>query len=156
MKLVFEPFRPEDFPEYKNWYKDGDLNQRLGPMDDDWLKHILKEADGMEYAVRSNGDMIAVVGFKMPTKEHPAHYLTDLAVNPAMRGSGIGSAVVQELIRLHPGTWKTFVDEKNEDAKRFFERNGWKCISQKPDTDGMWEMASAPLRQDFGGQAGSA
>lgn len=38
--LDFKAFKKEDYPEYYSWFKDPDLNNRLGPMKEEgeaWL-----------------------------------------------------------------------------------------------------------------------
>ncbi|MBI3336260.1 GNAT family N-acetyltransferase [Candidatus Peregrinibacteria bacterium] len=141
MNLQFSTFRVEDFPEYKSWYDDAELNKRLGPMDDEWLSHIMSERDGCEYSIFRDRELVAVTGLTFPTIEHPYYIVTDLAIKPHLRDQGIGSAILHELMRLHalqPGqSWKVFVDIKNPKAKLFFEKNGWICESETPDKHGM-------------------
>lgn len=144
MNVRFTKFTAEDFPEYKAWYEDAELNMRLGPMDDAWLDHILTENNGCQYSVFCEKELIAVIGILFPNPEHPAYYITDFAIKPALRNQGIGSEVLLELVKLHPlkrgETWRMFIDERNPRAKIFFERNGWNCVSEIPDEHGMVMM----------------
>lgn len=139
--LRFSTFTTKDFSEYKAWYEDAELNKRLGPMDDQWLDHVLHETDGCEYSVFRGKELVAVVGIKFPDPTHPAYYITDFAIKPHLRNQSIGSSVLRALIKLHkrkPGqSWKAFVDVRNSGAKSFFEKNGWICASETPDEHGM-------------------
>lgn len=138
MFLRFSKFQKEHFPEYKSWFEDAELNMRLGPMDDAWLEYVTRETDGCQYSVFCGEELIAVVGIKYPTAKHPEYYLTDFAMKPALRSKGIGSKVLRELLRMHSDRhWKAFVDVRNPRAKTFFERHGWACVSNEPDTHGM-------------------
>ncbi len=141
MKLRFSKFKEEDFLEYQSWYEDADLNQRLGPMDEKWLQHVMKATDGCEYSVFLDRELVAVVGIKFPNPQHPAFYITDFALKPHLRSQGIGSSVLRELLMDYPSSdWRVFVDVKNPRAKLFFEKNGWVCLSGTPDGDDMFEL----------------
>ena len=141
MTLLFSKFTKKDFPEYKAWYEDAELNMRLGPMDDAWLEHVMNETDGCQYSVFHDKELVAVIGFKFPDSKHPAYFITDFAMKPNLRNKGIGSEILHELIKQHPlkprQTWKAFVDIRNPRAKTFFEKNGWVCLSETPDKHGM-------------------
>jgi ribosomal protein S18 acetylase RimI-like enzyme len=141
-ELRFTPFRSEDFAEYKRWYDDADLNAHLGPMDESWLQAVLHENNGREYAVFSGSELIAVVGIKFPTPEHPSHYITDFAIKPHLRSKGIGSQVLRALLKMYPHHtgWRSFVDAKNLRAQKFFRSNGWQEVSEEPDDHGMVEL----------------
>ncbi|PIR52225.1 hypothetical protein COU77_01755, partial [Candidatus Peregrinibacteria bacterium CG10_big_fil_rev_8_21_14_0_10_49_16] len=104
----------------------------------------LRETDGCQYSVFRDGELVAVVGIKYPTEKYRYYCITDVATKPSLRGQGIGSEVLKELIS-HPylqkvHTWRSYVDKKNPKAKEFLERNGWMCIKDTPDEDGMWVM----------------
>ncbi len=145
MEFVFSTFKREDFPEYLSWYADAELNLHLGPMkeDDEWLHAVMNETDGCHYSIFDGKDLLAVVGVIFPDVEHSAYFITDFAIKPIHRGKGIGSIVLDELIRLHPlkvgQKWKAVIDVKNSKAKRFFEKNGW-ISSEMPDEHGMFML----------------
>ncbi len=141
-KLRFKKFEAQDFPKYKSWYQDADLNKHLGPaVDQEWLDSVMSQTDGCHYSVFLNGNMVAVLGIKFPHPKHPSYYLTEIAIKPSLRNRGIGSQVVEKLIKMHrlkPGqSWKTFINNKNSGAKRFFEKMGWVCQSNRPDKNNM-------------------
>ncbi|MBI5156355.1 GNAT family N-acetyltransferase [Candidatus Peregrinibacteria bacterium] len=144
MKIHLAKFKEADFPEYKSWYKDADLNLRLGPMDDEWLEHVTKATDGSQYSFFRDEELIAVVGIKFPNNQYPAYYITDFAMKPGLRGQGIGTEVLSELIKQHvlepDQTWRAFIDVKNPKAKIFFEKNGWACTTNEPDEHGMFML----------------
>jgi ribosomal protein S18 acetylase RimI-like enzyme len=144
MGLVIAQFTKKDFPIYKDWFEDTELNTRLGPMDDDWLEYVMNQVDGCQYSVFDENKLVAVIGIILPDEKHPAYYITDFAIRPDLRGKGVGSEVLRSFLKqfpLKPGqTWKTFVDTRNPRAKTFFESNGWVCQSEFPDKDGMFEL----------------
>ena len=43
-------FNIDDFPIYQSWFRDPELNQQLGPMDETWLKHIISDKTGAQYS----------------------------------------------------------------------------------------------------------
>lgn len=141
MNLKLVPFERAHFPEYKSWYKDVELNTHLGPMDDEWLEHVLDDEHGCEYSVVQEEKMVAVVGITFPVPDHPYYFLTDLAVHPNSRGTGIGSKALQLLMQKFPlqegETWRVVINQQNTKAQSFFEKNGWQLISNEPDEHGM-------------------
>lgn len=149
--LIFLKFKAEDFSEYKSWYKDAFLNRELGPINNKWLEHVLKETDGCEYSVFRGNELVAVVGIKYPTEKYPDYYLTDLAMKPDLRNQGIGSEVLNELMRLHPlksrQSWKAVVNVRNIKAAGFFKKHGW-TVSNKPDEHEMLAMQYIESDQD--------
>lgn len=141
--FTFSAFKAEDFDEYKSWYADALLNKELGPMDDDWLKHVLHAKDGCEYSVFRGTELVAVIGIKYPVETYPDFYLTDFAIKPDLRYQGIGSQILSELMTLHPckpgQVWKGFINARNTKAIVFFRKNGWN-VADTPDKDGMLLM----------------
>src|SRR5215470_3735472 len=101
-ELQFCKFAQEDFPEYKSWYVDPELNRQLGPIDDEWLAYVLNEQDGVEYSIFRDQELVAVLGIKLPDEKRPDYVVTDLAVKPSLRGQRIGSRTLQKLFELHP------------------------------------------------------
>jgi putative acetyltransferase len=58
-------------------------------------------------------------------------HMEALFVDPAWRGSGIGAALVQHGLTLHP-QMTTDVNEQNDQAVRFYERMGFKQTGRSP------------------------
>lgn len=85
--------------------------------------------------------MIAVVGILFPDADHSAFYITDFCVKPDMKNKGLGSMVLAEILKMHQSKqWRAFIDENNPQALQFFQKNGWKLISNEPDEHGMIEV----------------
>ena len=63
-KLEVQIFRKQDFPEYLSWFKDPDLNKRLGPMEaeDEWLQYVLNDQGGSTYSIFQNKNLVSVIG----------------------------------------------------------------------------------------------
>ncbi len=110
-------------------------------MDQEWLDCVMAETNGYHYSVFLEGELVAVLGIKFPDSKHPDFHLTDITVKPDLRNKGIGSQVLDELLKRHllkPGqSWKTVVNINNPKAKSFFEKNGWVCVSKRPDKNSM-------------------
>lgn len=58
-------------------------------------------------------------------------HMEALFVDPARRGTGIGAALVQHGLTLHP-KMTTDVNEQNDQAVRFYERMGFKQTGRSP------------------------
>ena len=133
MQLQFSKFKAQDFPEYKSWYQDEELNRQLGPMDEEWLNAVLTEKDGIQYSIFHNENLVAVVGIKYPMKNYPFYCITDIAVHPQQKRKGIASHIIQQLIQLHPlkkgETWRAYVTPDNKSAQAFFDRMSWQQIT---------------------------
>lgn len=89
------------------------------------------------------GDPAAPVGFAYLTlrpsayTDGPLVQLEELYVVPARRGAGVGTALVQELLRraraLGCGEVHVGVDEVDADARRFYERHGFSNLEAGTD-----------------------
>ena len=148
MVLKFIEFTAADFPEYRSWYEDPELNKHLGPpIDQEWLDYVMAWSDGCEYSVFDVGELVAVVGIWFPTAEHPTYTISDLAVKPQLRGRGIGSQVLADLMTLHKlssgQSWAAYVHVSNPRAKSFLEKHGWLCKCEVPDEHGMLHLTFA-------------
>lgn len=58
-------------------------------------------------------------------------HMEALFVDPALRGNGIGAALVKHGLALHP-KMTTDVNEQNDQAVRFYERMGFKQTGRSP------------------------
>ena len=58
-------------------------------------------------------------------------HMEALFVDPACRGTGIGAALVQHGLALHP-KMTTDVNEQNDQAVRFYERMGFRQTGRSP------------------------
>lgn len=127
--LVVRRFAADDFPTYRAWYADALLNQHLGPMDDEWLAHVLADTEGEQWAVLSNGALVTVIGLT-PDATNSAWVITDLAVDPARRGQGWGrralhAVLAQPALRTRHH-WRAYVAQDNPQAQAFFDALGWR------------------------------
>lgn len=140
--MNMQKFQPKDFKTYQSWYEDEIIMMHLGsPPDKEWLDYILKDKAGAQYCFFEKEVLIAVIGIIFPDKKHSHFYITDIAVNPQLRGQGVGKSVVKKFIKMHPleqgQSYKAFVDIENKAAQLFFEKLGWYCESRTPDQDNM-------------------
>ncbi|MEB4614072.1 GNAT family N-acetyltransferase [Leucobacter sp. M11] len=132
--LRLRPFRREDYPWYRAWYDDAELDAQLGPMDEEWLTAVLTESTGeqlvaVETAGPRAGEPAAVVGIVWGIPEHPEHTISDLAVCPALRRTGVGQRVIAALAEHRFGAPArgliAYVDPDNPGARAFFAGLGW-------------------------------
>ena len=137
MLLHLTPFTTQHYPTYRAWYSDPTLAKVLGYVDEEWLHYILTDNKSREYAALQDGQLVGVVGLELP--EATAHHIaiTDIAVHPERRRSGIGTQILQQLPRVitpRPGGgWLAYVDRHNDAAQRFFARNGWSASNEAGD-----------------------
>ncbi|WP_217895928.1 N-acetyltransferase [Leucobacter sp. 7(1)] len=122
---------PADWPWIQDWFTDERLNAELGPLDVEWLEYVLADPGGVELVVTDPAAPqvpLALVGVVWATAEHP-HTITDLAVSPALRGSGIGRRALAAVLSwdAHPpgGDWVSYVATDNPAADAFFRAVGW-------------------------------
>lgn len=129
--LTVRRFSRADWDWYREWFADRELDRRLGPIDEEWLTHVLEESDGVQLVVEQRGHPVAVVGCVWGA---PAmgHAITDLAVAPFHRRQGFGSVAVDMTTRWpgHPPTnfWCAYVELDNEPAFDFFTSRGWSYL----------------------------
>ncbi len=112
------------------WFGDDELNRRLGPLDEEWLDHVLAEPAGVQLVVTDDrGAPVGLAGCAWDPAGG-AHAITDLAVCPRRRRSGLGSDVVSSVLTWghHPPArrWVAFVDPDNRAAVAFFAAIGWR------------------------------
>ncbi|WP_043700692.1 GNAT family N-acetyltransferase [Tepidimonas taiwanensis] len=137
-------FEAQDFPVYRQWYADPLLDQHLGPMDDDWLAHVMADPVGEQWALGKAQALVAVIGL-VPEPEHGAWLISDFAVDPSQRGRGWGRRARQALLaqpamhaRRH---WRAYVAEDNPGAQAFFDALGWTRQSAPSPEDPFWTYA---------------
>lgn len=127
--MQIRPFQAEDFPPYESWFADPVLYAQLGPMDRYWLEQVLSDADKALYSILRGDLLVAVVGVCLPTSAHPFFFVTDLAVRPELRGTGVGRAVmalVMNRAELQSSPlWRASVRPDNPGALAFLIKLGW-------------------------------
>ncbi|WP_198141817.1 GNAT family N-acetyltransferase [Leucobacter komagatae] len=124
----------DDWVWIQRWFTDETLERELGPLDLDWLAHALTSPDGVQLVIEaphpSSGKVapIALVGVVWAGTDG-AHAITDLAIDPARRGFGLGRVAIAATIAWpnHPParSWFAFVDRENAAARAFFTAIGW-------------------------------
>ena len=84
------------------------------------------------------GQLMGVAGISFANEQNPFYVITNLAINPAHSGRGLGSLFLKEIATRVPlkqcQYWVTFVETFNEPAQRFFTKNNWQ---QTHHEDGM-------------------
>lgn len=146
MKLEFKKFQQTDYLEYAAWFVEPELNRRLGPMDQDWLDAVLAEpeAEGVTWAIFRNAELVAVVETVFDPTKHLSAVISAIAVKPALRHQGIGTAVLQTLLTMHhtKGIAKHVADvaQDNETARRLLERVGFVLTASELDEHGYLEF----------------
>ena len=125
-------FKIDDFPIYQSWFRDPELNQQLGPMDETWLKHIISDKTGAQYSFFSSDTLIAVAGVVFPNTHSTYYYLTDIAVKPTRRSQGIGTQVLGQLLSRpdlkQTREWRAAVSPENIAGIRLLRGSGWRRV----------------------------
>ena len=132
-------FEAADFPAYRAWYADTELDAHLGPMDEEWLAFVLADQDGRQFSYLVQETLVAVIGMA-PDPDLDAWVVTDIAVDPALRGLGwagraLASVMRHDALGARPRRL-AYVMPDNPGARRFFTAQGWRCIAEA-DADGM-------------------
>ncbi|MEN5170345.1 GNAT family N-acetyltransferase [Brevundimonas pondensis] len=126
-------FEAADFPAYRAWYADAELDAHLGPMDEDWLTFVLADKDGRQFSYLAQEKLVAVIGVA-PDPDLDAWVVTDIAVDPALRGLGWAGRALTSLMRHEALGARprrlAYVMSDNPGARRFFTAQGWRCITE--------------------------
>lgn len=122
--MIIRPVEPEDLPVINAWWPDRTLPQ---------TRQLLMRV--MANRARQRGDgFLAVVdgqrcGFGMITLWSRVAEISDLVVDPAYRGQGIGTALIRYLcevaVHYHYVTVEIGVMADNQPAHRLYERLGF-------------------------------
>jgi GNAT superfamily N-acetyltransferase len=67
--------------------------------------------------------------------------LTHLYVDPTAQNRGLGTALLERAKQLRPGRLELWVFQKNDGARRFYERHGFRLVEL---TDGGSNMEKEP------------
>ena len=127
--LSLRSFSQHDWPWVQAWFEDDALNAALGPMDDEWLHAATNTADGSQLVASDGDGPVGLIGIVWDP-DGRRHVITDIAINPARRRSGLGRMVLTSATSWtgHPPArgWAAFVDVDNHAANRFFRAAGWR------------------------------
>lgn len=125
--LEIRPFTASDFELYSSWCTDEQIAKYIGPIDREWLEHVLDSDDGAEFTFWHDGTMIAEVGILFPTSDISSAVITNITINPDHQRKGWGSRVMDTLIAHcnDYSSWHCYVDQSNYRAQRFFESKNW-------------------------------
>lgn len=113
------------------WAGDAAIDGAIGPLDAEWFAHVLGCQDGTHLVVTDGESRpIAVMGCVWDP-DGASHVVTDFAVDPRRRRSGLGRRALASATAWegHPAArgWTAFVDPRNERAFAFFADLGWRC-----------------------------
>jgi GNAT superfamily N-acetyltransferase len=142
MDLEFKRFRREHYSEYASWFVDPDLDRHLGPMDMDWLYAVLSqpEAKGATWAVFRESELVAVVETVFDPQNQLPAAIAAIAVKPALRRQGIGTAVLQRILLLDQSIGivehVAYISSENPAGQRCLEKAGFALMASEPDEHG--------------------
>ena len=126
--LVIRPFVVPDFDELTEvWHN---VNRSAYPYVVAHQRYTLDDARAFfrSSVLPSNRLWVAslgksIVGFIAADATH----INQLAVDVNHQHRGIGSALLQHLLATTAGPWRLFTFQRNEAARRFYERHGF-CV----------------------------
>ena len=113
MPLTLRDATAEDQPTIRRIVRAANIN----PTGLDWPRFILAE----------DGGAVVGVGQIKPHRDG-THELASIAVIPARQGQGVGSAIIEELIRREKGTLHLTCRSR---LKGFYERFGFKRLEER-------------------------
>lgn len=129
-EISLRPFKRADWAWLQVWFQDEITNQELGPLDEEWLEHVLSDRRGVQLVAETQGQPVAIIGVTWGIENDPPHAITDLAVHPDKRRRGFGLQSVQAVIGWpgHPMTnkWIAFVELRNKPAQEMLTALGWR------------------------------
>lgn len=146
LTLDFRQFRKDDYQEYAAWFVDPELNNRLGSLDQEWLEALLsqKETEGMTWAVFRDAELVAVIETVFHPQDRQPAAIAGIATKPSLRGQGIGTAVLKEILSRHQsqGIYDhiAYVASANKGARRWIERIGFRPTAIEPNEHGYLEF----------------
>lgn len=127
--LTVRTMTRDDWSWVAEWFQDDVLDRELGPLDEDWLEHVLTDESGVQLVVTDRTRPAALIGCAWDP-HNVEHAITDIAVDPLRRGAGLGRRALDAVIAwpLHPPArrWIAFVDRDNAAAHRFFTAIAWR------------------------------
>ena len=129
--LVVRPLAPPDWSWLEGWFRDRALHAALGPVDEKWVREVLRDDTGVELVVETARGPSALVGIVWDP-ERKRHVISSLAADPSHRRRGIGRMALRAAIEWphHPPAagWTAFVEPDNADAAAFFTAIGWRDL----------------------------
>ncbi|MBB4863837.1 ribosomal protein S18 acetylase RimI-like enzyme [Pseudomonas nitritireducens] len=142
--MQIRPFQVEDFLPYQSWFADPLLDAHLGPIDRDGVEQVLNDSDRALYSVLRGDLLVAVVGIRLPDEAHPFYFVTDLAVRPQLRGSGVGRRVMALMMNRpelqRSPLWRASVRPDNPGALAFLLKLGWTRLAMGNPFDELLEF----------------
>lgn len=134
----------QDWTWIREWYRDPELDAALGPVDEEWLDHVLTESAGAQLIIEADGEPVALVGAVWGPRSNP-HVITDIAVAPSRREHGWGRLALDAALAWegHPSAprWRAYVEPHNRAARHFFHSLGWNHCGLEDDLH-VFEMAA--------------
>ena len=82
----------------------------------EWVRDVVLPRDEV-YVAEGDGQIVAFVALGADTVEQ-------LYVLPVYQGRGIGSSLLERAKQRRPGGFRLYVFQRNEGARRFYERHG--------------------------------
>ena len=93
------------------------------------------------WVAEEDGRLLGFLGIEASKNLGGAPVLEKLYVEPAEQNRGVGSALLDKAKELRPGELYLWVFQKNEGARRLYERNGFDVVKL---TDGAENMEREP------------
>lgn len=130
--MELREFSADDWPWVQEWFQDALLDRELGPIDVEWLNAVLAERHGVQLVATVETRPVVLIGCVWGTVQHPSHCVTDIAVDPNLRGQGLASKALHLVLAWprHPPTvmWTAFVNPRNTAAQSLLKRTSWRKV----------------------------
>ena len=89
-----------------------------------WVAHRLIPSGGVVVAER-RGSVVAAMHTE---RVDGVSWITQMAVDPALVGTGVGSCLLANALRTLPAPIRLYTFQANVGARRFYERHGFRAI----------------------------
>ena len=144
--MELRKFSADDWSWVQEWFRDALLDSELGPRDTDWLDAVLAKSNGVQLVATIQREPVGLIGCVWGDDQHPSHYITDIAVAPSLRGQGLASRVLQQVLDWpgHPpiAKWTAFVNLRNSPAQLLLKKCLWHEVGT---SDGMIQFEKSVM-----------
>jgi GNAT superfamily N-acetyltransferase len=112
------------------------------PMPDEHIPLVAEMIERLEevWLAEENGRIIGFLGIDR-SQRNGWEVLERLYVDPDAQNRGVGTALLEQAKALRPDGFVLWVFQKNEGARRFYERHGFRLVKL---TDGAENMEHEP------------
>lgn len=136
MHIDFRSLTESDLPSLRKWFRDRELARRISYPTDSWFTYVTSNPQVRCWLAQSHERMLAMM--QVDESDDGTGYI-DIALNPVLRGRGIGRAVLSAFLRGPGGSYpalEAYVEPDNAASIATFASCGF-LVQLLPEADGM-------------------